>query len=381
MDSSVRIKRIDSSRISIAKFVQSARWKCRAAFAQAMFFISLAVAFSLSACNVSENSSKDTWQIVKKTDTAMGTIVSATLYGSGENWQEDAARLEEDAFTQVRNLEYGLLSAKEPSSEVSLINEAGAATLSDGLSQLLSDCFEVSGASDGAFDVTIGSLTKLWNIDEYALSGEGRPPSEKEIESALLYAGYEKASLSGKEIRLSEGMQLDLGAVGKGYALDRLSDWISSEEGLTKGLKAGVISLGGSIMTLGDKPDGTAWKIAVVDPCAPDQQIGYLELSGEHYVSTSGDYERYFEADGKRYHHILNAKSGYPAESGLKSVTILADSGLMSDILSTACFVLGWDRGEALAERFGAGILAVDENGGIRYNQRMKECFHKTGGN
>lgn len=140
-------------------------------------------------------------------------------------------------------------------------------------------------------------------------------------------------------------------------------------------ISGGVISVGGSILVYGAKPDGSSWKVAIVNPADTASAIGYMSLKGTWCVSTSGDYERYAMVDGIRYHHILNPATGYPADSGVRSVTVLSDSGLLSDALSTACFVLGIEEGMELAEKYGAEALFVDTKGNIVMSPGMEECF------
>ena len=166
-------------------------------------------------------------------------------------------------------------------------------------------------------------------------------------------------------------MVLDLGAVGKGLACD---DILAYLEGQAE-VKAAVISVGGGILTYGEKPDGTAFRVAITDPFDTGAYCGYLTLTGNWFVSTSGDYERFVEVDGKRYHHILNPATGYPAESGVKSVTILSKNGMISDALSTACFVLGEEKGRLLAEKYGVEALFISEDGIISMTKGMREYF------
>lgn len=312
---------------------------------------------------------------VTLTDTVMGTVAQATLYGVGK---ERAGQLLE----RVKELETECLSGKLDSAEVSAINARVAMAdgeeveISPELYKLLQSCLQISGDSLGAFDVTLGRLCRLWNMDEIASgNARGMVPSDEEIRRAMDHCGFEKLILLGENRILPEpGMALELGSVGKGYALDCLHEmivrWGSSED------RAGVIALGGSIMTFGEKAPGIPWRVGIKDPDDSAGIIGYLELYGENYISTSGDYERFFEQNGERYHHILDPETGYPARSGLRSVTILAANGFLSDALSTACFVLGAERGMKLADQYGAEVLMVNEEGEILLSDGMREIFH-----
>ena len=225
--------------------------------------------------------------------------------------------------------------------------------------------------------MSIGALVSLWDIDAHAQESyvdktEGyRLPGEAEIKEALSCSGFSKIERKDNSFLLPEGMVLDLGAVGKGLACDDILSYLEGQADV----KAAVISVGGSILTYGEKPDGTAFKVAITDPFDTGAYCGYLTLAGNWFVSTSGDYERFVEVDGKRYHHILNPATGYPAESGVKSVTILSKNGMISDALSTACFVLGEEKGRLLADKYGVEALFISEDGNISMTEGMQEYF------
>ena len=248
--------------------------------------------------------------------------------------------------------------------------------LSPSMREILERIWQISADSGGALDVTLGRLSRLWNMDGLAAEGEGISiPSTDQIRSALEERGYERVRFAGDGMILPAGMQLDLGAVGKGIACDRVSTYLHSQPQIT----GAVVTVGGSVVTYGEKPDGSPWKVAVIHPREEGNYLGVLSLTGEQYVSTSGDYERYVMVDGVRYHHILDPATGYPARSGLCSVTILCDSGMLADALSTACFVLGPERGMALAENYGAEALFVREDGELQMTEGMKEIFSAGG--
>ena len=311
---------------------------------------------------------------VSLTDVAMGTVVNFTAYpGTGMSREEADGRLK-DVLKLVRNLEENQLSRKLETSELYQINQnagnAQGSTVSKELSELLDACGKMQVDSEGVFDISIGALTELWKMDERAAGEEsGDLPSEEELREALSHCGSSKIRLQEDRIFLEEGVKLELGSVGKGAALDEIAAFLEGKE------LAGTFSLGGSILTYGEKPDGTAWKVGVTDPLQPDQILGTLSLKGQWCVSTSGDYERYFLRDGVRYHHLLDPATGYPARSGVHSVTILCKSGFLSDALSTACFVLGKERGMELAKKYEAEVLFVDEDGGISMSDGLKSIF------
>lgn len=307
-------------------------------------------------------------------NTAMGTVVTQKLYTEGDDVTGDVEQL-------LSGLEETMLSRRIAGSEVAKLNaNAGTDTYTEVSGELAETLQELSGIyedSDGALDVSIGALVSLWDIDAHAQESyedktEGyRLPGEADIKEALSYSGFSKIERKDNSFLLPEGMVLDLGAVGKGLACD---DILSYLEGQAE-VKAAVISVGGSILTYGEKPDGTAFKVAITDPFDTGAYCGYLTLTGNWFVSTSGDYERFVEVDGKRYHHILNPATGYPAESGVKSVTILSKNGMISDALSTACFVLGEEKGRLLAEKYGVEALFISEDGNISMTEGMQEYF------
>lgn len=310
---------------------------------------------------------------VQSTDTAMGTIIRQTIYVDGQE------EITDDILKIISDLERDVLSWRLDTSEVYRANasagqEAGI-VLSEELSEILTDCMEVSAACDGAFDVTIGNTVRLWNIDAWTAAGNASDymlPGEEELSDSMEHSGYEKLKLRENSLSLPAMMQLDFGAVGKGVALDRVKEALDGQERV----KGAVISVGGSILTYGQKPDGTPWRVGVINPHDTSQNVGYLTLDGQWCVSTSGDYERFVEADGVRYHHIIDPATGYPADSGLSSVTILAGNGLLSDALSTACFILGAEKGGDLAGQFGAEALFVDKDGNITMTEGMEKYYN-----
>lgn len=306
-------------------------------------------------------------------DTAMGTVIRQKIYGGDKEVLEENQRLLEE-------MERDLLSWRLETSEIYRINETAGSpegvVVSERFSPILSECLALSEKSEGAFDITIGGVTRLWNLDVWAASENQdafEVPEEAAIRAALENCGSRKLHWEEEKslLYLPEKMSLDLGAVGKGIALDELLEKLQAN----KKVGGAVISVGGSVLVYGEKPDGSSFRIGIVNPFQPSEYLGTLELKGEWCVSTSGDYERYVEKDGKRYHHIINPDTGYPAESGLCSVTVLSGSGFLSDALSTTCFVLGSERGKALAESYGAEAVFVEKDGRISMTAGMdKYC-------
>ena len=263
-------------------------------------------------------------------DFAMDTVVSETLYTS-----------DEDINTQIgeklREMETTLLSWTEENSQISQLNNAAGTTMevSDDLAADLEKIRQLSQDSNGAFDPTLGKIIRLWDI-----AGENpHVPDQSEIDTLLPEVGYEKIQVDGNNVTLLDGCTLDLGAVGKGMGCDLIMDYLSSQPDVSGMILNLVVSC---VMTYGEKPDGSPWKVALTDPRDTEgDYLGAITLDANQFLSTSGDYEKYFIEDGIRYHHILDPKTGYPVQNGLTSVTIVCDQGYLADGLSTACFVLG----------------------------------------
>ena len=344
-------------------------------------------------------------QEYSKTDFVMSTVLSEKIYGTKDVTQ--------DIKEELDKLEKDQLSWREDHSVVSKINadaQKGIKTkLDSDMTSWVEDSLELAKRSNGAFDPTIGRLTRLWNIEGDNL----KVPSKQEIKNTLEDTGYTKIHLEKVEsqntantkknvdkdikdntaknketsedtskntntnesvssIYIGDKCTLDLGAVGKGIACDVVQDYLKKQ----KEVSGAVIAVGGSILLYGSKADGSDWNVAVQNPRGQDgEAMGVLSLSGTTNVSTSGDYEKYFMQDGKRYHHILDPSTGYPADSGLISVTIVSDSGLLSDGLSTACFVLGKEKGEKLLETYGAEGVFIDQNKKVTVTKGLKDKF------
>lgn len=298
------------------------------------------------------------------TEFAMNTVVAETLYTQGENLTAEAGRI-------LRETEEKLLSWTEEDSQIYQLNQSGeqGMEISDELAGYLENLLQLAEASKGAFDPTLGKVIRLWDI-----GGENPGiPEEEELEPLLAESGYEKLTLEGNRAVLQDGATLDLGAVGKGIGCDLMMEYLKQQEEVSGML----LNLGGSsVMTYGEKPDRSPWKVAIKDPRDPEgDYLGAVTMKGGEFLSTSGDYERYFMEAGKRYHHILDPETGYPVWNGLTSVTVICKSGLFADGLSTACFVLGKEKALPLLEKYGADAAFADEDHKVYLTEGMKERF------
>ena len=298
------------------------------------------------------------------TDFAMDTVVSETLYTSGEDINTQIGE-------KLREMETSLISWTDENSQISQLNNADGATVevSDELAADLEKIRQLAQDSDGAFDPTLGKIIRLWDID-----GENpHVPDQSEIDALLPEVGYDKIQLDGNKVTLLDGCTLDLGAVGKGMGCDLIMDYLENQPEVS-GM---ILNLGGSsVMTYGEKPDGTPWKVALTDPRDTEgDYLAAITLDANQFLSTSGDYEKYFIEDGIRYHHILDPKTGYPVQNGLTSVTIVCAQGYLADGLSTACFVLGMDAAKPLLEKYGAEAVFVDEDKNIYVTSGLMDKF------
>lgn len=294
---------------------------------------------------------------------AMGTVFSVKIYG-GE--KENAAKQIKDT---VENSETQLLSRLSENSSIAKINKNGSGEISEELFNLITLSQQVSADSDGSYDMTVGALTGLWNIG----TENARVPSDEELSAALETVGYEKVTLTSNSITLSEGQQIDLGAIGKGYMCDKAVEILKENN-----VESAVISAGGSILVYGENPSGGEWKVGIRDPFGTSSDIFSALSVNESYISTSGDYERTFTENGKTYHHILNPQTGYPADSGLSSVTVISGSGALSDALSTACFVLGYEKSLPLLEKYGAEGIFVTHDKKVYTTDGIKDSIQIT---
>jgi len=268
---------------------------------------------------------------------AMGTVVTVKLH-AGRRLSE---ALVDSAFAEIERIE-SLMSRHVADSEANRIEReavAGDFVCSPEMAAVLARCQEYAVRTEGRFDVTVGALTRLWNFPEAQY-----PPAPALIDSALAHVGYRDLVVEGRRVRLGRGgIRLDLGAAAKGYAVDRAVARLQE-----LGVTAGLVEAGGDLRYWGSKPDGSGWRFAVQHPRAPNEYLPVDDI-GLVAIATSGDYEQFFEHEGRRYHHILDPRTGYPA-AGAVSATAWANSALEADIVATTAFILGPLEGVRLGE-------------------------------
>lgn len=278
---------------------------------------------------------------------AMNTYVSAEVEG------KDSEASADEIKKIVENLDKNTLSRTEDGSVISDLNKIGEAELDATIEAYFSLLIDVCKQSGGAFDFTLGAVSDLWNF-----GGTPSVPDENELAEALAHSGYEKISLSNGRITMADKEAvIDFGASGKGIALDSVKAYLDSCE-----TERAVVSVGGSVLLYGEGD----FTVGIRNPKGDSgSSIATLTIP-EGCISTSGSYEQSFEENGKKYHHILDPETGYPVDNGIISVTVISESGLLSDALSTACFVLGVEKGFELADKYGATVIFITDDNCIR---------------
>lgn len=261
-----------------------------------------------------------------------------------------------DALAECARYE-AILSRTREGSDVWRINHAQGepVSVSGDMLAILALSQDISARSGGAFDVTIAPASALWDFK----APEPALPDREALARAAALVDYTQLIIEGDQVRLPPGCGIDLGGVAKGYIADALAGYLSE-----RGVKSALINFGGNVKVLGEKRGGEAWRIGIQDPQAEiGVPLASLDVQGGWSLVTSGTYERGFVLNGVRYHHLLDPATGWPVRNGLAGTTILAESSMLADALSTACFVLGPEEGMGLAQAYGAQALFVTDRG------------------
>lgn len=293
---------------------------------------------------------------------AMDTYMNLKAYG------ENADIALDSAVEEIHRLE-SLLSVTYKNSECYKINSSFGepVAVSDDMQEIIRFSLDMGKKTDGAFDITVYPLLKEWGFT----TGDYKIPDNTRISELLEKVGYDFVSVNENSITLPENVQIDFGGVAKGYAADKIAEIFYEN-----GVESALINLGGNVCAVGEKSDGEMWNVAVANPFSPDEFLGILEVSDKSVV-TSGNYQRYFTGeDGKNYCHIIDTSNGYPAENGLVSVTVIADSGAVCDALSTAFFIMGREKTEEhLKSQSDISVILVEENGNIVISEDISAQF------
>ncbi|NOX96688.1 MAG: FAD:protein FMN transferase [Nitrospirae bacterium] len=292
-----------------------------------------------------------------ETKLLMGTTVEITIRGENKDLAGKAA---EQAFREIEAVD-SLMSTFKKDSEISRINREGARQpikVSRDTFRVVRESIRLSELSGGAFDITVAPLVNLWR----SARKNKRLPGQQNLKKALALVGYQNILLDEKNGTVGfrkKGMEIDLGGIAKGYAVDKAVEKLRQE-----GVKRAIINAGGDLYLLGRPPDKNFWKIGLRNPYKKDEILGTIKARDEA-IATSGNYENYFTLGGKRYGHLLDPRTGKPTERVL-SVTVLAKDALSADGLATAIFVLGVKKGLGLANRLEdveTIIVSEDDNG------------------
>lgn len=292
---------------------------------------------------------------------AMDTAMEITAYGD----KSDEAI--ESAQKEIYRLE-NILSAGDKNTQVGKINEVGKGVYGKEVDYLIDRAREIQEDTDGAFNIMIYPLMEKWGFT----SDKYKVPSNKEISKLLKLTNINYVEDYKNKITFKKnGMKMDFGGIAKGYASSQVMSIFDKYK-----IESGLINLGGNVHAKGRKPDGSKWKIGIKDPKDQQSYIGVVEVENMAVI-TSGGYERYFEKNGKKYHHILNPKTGKPAEESLASITIVSEDGTLADGLSTALFVMGKEKAIKYwrENKDNFDFIMVDENGKLVITEGLENSF------
>ena len=318
----------------------------------AIFSAAVFTVLALYACASSEHTSDffamDTYMSVK----TYGTDAAATVKGEAE-------RLE------------SLFSVTDDVSEIGILNANGRIEASDETIELIERALEISRMTDGALDITVYPAVRAWGFT----TGEYAVPSPEKIEELRSLIDCTKVTVDGNTVSVPDGYMVDLGAVAKGYLGDRVRDILKNA-----GVTSAIADLGGSIVTVGGKPDGSPWRVAIRDPNG-DGSVGVIEVK-DKCVVTSGGYERYFtDENGVKRWHIIDPATAEPADAGLLSATVIGEDGVLCDGLSTALFVMGAEKAEAMWRKEGGfEMILVTKTGDVLVTDGINDSFSLSEG-
>ncbi|WP_419014947.1 FAD:protein FMN transferase [Dysosmobacter sp.] len=322
------------------------------------YFISAMLSALLFLTGCSAESSPEP---VQGTFFAMDTMMDFTIYGE--------SGLIDQSESLIASLE-SLVSVTDANSELYAINQTGSGTLTGKASSLMEQALEICRRTDGALDLSIYPIVRAWGFT----TGSYQVPDEETIQSLLPLVDYTQIQYDAATgvVTLPEGMEIDLGSVAKGYAGQLAAQMLRNS-----GVESALLNLGGNVQTVGAKPDGSPWQIGIKDPQGEDAMM-VLSVEDQAVV-TSGGYERYFEQDGQTYWHIMDPFTGRPADSGLISVTIVGDEGVVCDGLSTALFVMGLEKAADLWAQSGDfEAVFVTASGEVCITEGLKSGFSLT---
>lgn len=290
---------------------------------------------------------------------AMDTVMTLTAYGP----QAETAL--DDAADEIERLDT-LWSISSSDGDIARLNADKQAALSDDTITLLKRAQEISASTGGLFACTIEPVMEAWGFT----SGNYTVPDDATLQSLLAHVDDTQVTIDGSTVTIPADVKVDLGGIAKGFTSDRVMELFAAD-----GVTSGIISLGGNVQTLGTKPDGSLWRVGIQDPNNSSDIIATIEVA-DKAVITSGGYQRYFEQNGTTYHHIIDPRTGMPADSGLTSVTIVSDDGTLVDGLSTALFIMGKEAALDYwrAHRDDFDVILVASDSSVTISEGLADC-------
>lgn len=334
-----------------------------------LIILFLSIALSLSGCAKSNTPTVDPNSKISHSEFMLNTYITITLYGTNDS------SLFEEIFNTISELE-NILSVHIEGSDLDLMKDnAGlkAVKVSEDTFSILEKSIKYSELSEGLFDITAGPLISLWAIG----TENQKVPAEEEIKIMLDLIDYRKINLNPSNMTAylpAKNMSVNLGAIAKGYIADKAAEKI-----IELGVESAILNLGGNVILLGTRPDGSDFRVGIQHPDEPrGKELGIITGSNLSIVS-SGDYERYFIENNIKYHHILNPFTGYPADTSIKSVSIITDNSFDGDALSTTVLLFGLDKGIKLIESLeNTEAIFVSKNNEIYITDGIKDSFELT---
>lgn len=328
---------------------------------KSLFFTVIAAIFLFCSCDIPKSDAKN--DIVAVRDVfAMDTYMNLKAYG------DNADKALDEAEERIHQLE-SELSATAETSEIWKLNHSSGreVSVSDDTSLLIDKAIDIGGMTHGALDITVFPVLKEWGFT----TGEYRIPEKSSLEDLLKNVDYSKIKLNGNTAAIPEGAEIDLGALAKGYTGDEIMKIFRDHD-----IDSAIVSLGGNVQSIGSKPDGSGWRVAVRDPFSVEEDMCVVEIKNKAVI-TSGNYERFFTGeDGKKYWHIIDPANGYPADNGFVSVTVIGENGLDCDCLSTALFVVGINGYKDIINKYpNNDFIFVTDDEKILYTKGIADDF------
>lgn len=295
-------------------------------------------------------------------DAVMDTYADITLITdkNGDKLADNAAQILYDLENKF--------SHTKKESEISRLNNSHSEEVSEDTYEIIKKSGEITDASKGHFDITVGAVSEEWS----KTFENGILPDDNKLSTELESVGYGTIKLENGRVNITkDGQKINLGAIAKGYAADKIKAYLDEND-----VENALVNFGGNIWVKGRNKKGELWNVGVRNPKSETDILLSLRVS-DKFVITSGNYIRFRDIDSVRYHHIIDAKTGYPTQNNLTGVTVVSDSGFFGDALSTSCFLLGFEEGRKLAESYNVQIIFVTEDNKVYYSSSLEESVKK----